>query len=177
MRHNHRLMTQRAEGQLFLQTFAHCRETKCERGPYFFLSSRVQLGVTSVDFEKWVLFSVTVTTANGDKLSLDSVYPLALAPLTCSSLASQGFQKTLEVECAQLPSPPSSLVCAFYQAAPSHTRQDKDKQMLSLKNIHFKSRYMTMIHSPMVNMLKMVPTTAMSSMVPSWSKKSLLGIK
>ena len=36
---------------------------------------------------------------------------------------------------------------------------------------------MTMIHSPMVNMLKMVPTTAIRRIVPSWSKKSLLGMK
>ena len=36
---------------------------------------------------------------------------------------------------------------------------------------------MTMIHSPMVNMLKMVPTTAIRRIVPSWSKKSLFGMK
>ena len=41
-----------------------------------------------------LFFSVTVTEANVDKVSLNTVFPIALGALTCRESASQGFSKT-----------------------------------------------------------------------------------
>ena len=107
---------------------------------------------------------MTVTEANVDKVSLNTVFPIALGALTCRESASQGFSKTSGPEC---------LRCLHFLSNNSvaDTRHRKCQIVFAfLKRPAF-------AYSPMVNMLKMVPTTAMRRIVPSWSKKSLLGMK